>query len=313
MKKIDKSLLFMLLVFGIYGAVGVLSSESVTAILGRIVVMTLFALSFNLQYGYSGMVSLGHSLFFGMGGYVLVLIMSHYGIALIPALLMTLLICFVLTVFVGIICLKNSMEAFTFLSYGIALAALTAVGKWVWAGSTVGVTYQALPEFLTGYRMTYAIIWTVCLLCCVAIYLIVQSPFGMLMQGARENEERLTFLGIHTNRLRLVIFTVSCMFAAIAGILYAFRNAGAYTASLDTSLSFQAVIMCVLGGSTYFAGPIIGAFIISFIYNYISTVFPYYEGLMGLMILLTVYLLQKGLVSLVATLKERYRREEGAE
>ena len=57
MKKIDKSLLFMLLVFGIYGAVGVLSSESVTAILGRIVVMTLFALSFNLQYGYSGMVS----------------------------------------------------------------------------------------------------------------------------------------------------------------------------------------------------------------------------------------------------------------
>lgn len=58
MKKIDKSLLFMLLVFGIYGAVGVLSSESVTAILGRIVVMTLFALSFNLQYGYSGMVSL---------------------------------------------------------------------------------------------------------------------------------------------------------------------------------------------------------------------------------------------------------------
>ena len=130
MKKIDKSLLFMLLVFGIYGVVGVLSSESVTAILGRIVVMTLFALSFNLQYGYSGMVSLGHSLFFGMGGYVLVLIMSHYGIALIPALLMTLLICFVLTVFVGIICLKNSMEAFTFLSYGIALAALTAVGKW---------------------------------------------------------------------------------------------------------------------------------------------------------------------------------------
>ena len=96
-------------------------------------------------------------------------------------------------------------------------------------------------------------------------------------------------------------------------IQYAFRNAGAYTASLDTSLSFQAVIMCVLGGSTYFAGPIIGAFIISFIYNYISTVFPYYEGLMGLMILLTVYLLQKGLVSLVATLKERYRREEGAE
>lgn len=68
----------MLLVFGIYGAVGVLSSESVTAIMGRIVGMTLFALSFNLQYGYSGMVSLGHSLFFGMGGYVLVLIMSHY-------------------------------------------------------------------------------------------------------------------------------------------------------------------------------------------------------------------------------------------
>ena len=297
MKKMDKSLLFMLIVFGLYGVIGLLSTESVTAIVGRIVVMTLFALSFNLQYGYSGMVSLGHSMFFGMGGYVLVLIMSHYGTGLAPALVMTLAICLVLTVFVGIICLKNSMEAFTFLSYGIALAVLTAVGKWVWAGSTVGVTYQALPEAWRDYRTVFMIIWTVSLVCCVLIYLLTKSPFAMMMKGARENDERLTFLGINTNQLRLVIFTISGMFASMAGILYAFRNAGAYTASLDTALSFQAVIMCVLGGATYFIGPIIGAFIIPFIYNYISTVFPYYEGLMGLIILLTVYLLRKGLVS----------------
>lgn len=297
MKKIERSFLFLIAVFIVYGVVGLVSSESITAVVGRIVVMTLFALSFNLQYGYSGMVSLGHSMFFGLGGYVLVLTMSHYNVPLLLALVLTLGICLVLTAFIGIVCLKNGMAAFTFLSYGIALALVTLVGKWVWAGSTVGVTFQALPAGLANYRTIFLIIWLVAMVCSVLIYLLTKSPFAMLMKGARENEERLVFLGINTNQLRLVIFVISGMFASIAGILYAFRNSGAYTASLDTSLSFQAVIMCVLGGATVFEGPIVGAFIITFIYNYISTMFPYYEGLMGLIILLIVYFLREGLAS----------------
>lgn len=313
MKKVigDKNFLFLILIFVVYGVIGISGQESVTAVISRIVVMTLLALSFNVQFGFSGMVSLGHSIFFGAGGYSIVLLMSKTSIPLLPAVLLSLLICCVIAVFIGIVCLKNP-AAFTFLSYGLALAILTAVGKWLWAGGTVGVTYQPLPQSLTGYRTVFFIIWIVAFVCCILLFLLTKTPFAQMMLGNRENEERLLFLGINTQRLKLVIFTISAMFASVAGMIYTFRNSGAYLSSLDTSISFQVIIMCVLGGSAAFSGPIVGALLITFIYNYISTVFPYYEGLMGVIILLIVFFLREGLISSASPLMKIFGRKGGA-
>jgi branched-chain amino acid transport system permease protein len=296
-KRLDWNLACGIILFAIYMVVGLTATESITAVVSKIVILTLFALSFNLQFGYSGMASLGHSMFFGFGGYALVILMNKFNIPLIVAIFLSIVLCAAVSLLAGIICLKNNMNSFTFLSMGLALAIYTAVNKWVWAGGTVGITYSVAPQWMNHYRILFLFIAIISAICCALLYLLTKTPFVSMLKGVRENEERLIFLGVNTNRLRTLVFMISGTFAGIAGMLYAFRNGGCYTASLDVGLSFQAVVMCVIGGMSVFFGPMLGALLVTVIYNYISTVTIYYEGLLGIIILLVVYFLREGILA----------------
>ena len=99
----------------------------------------------------------------------------------------------------------------------------------------------------------------------------------------------MTFLGVNVREMRVSIFVISAVFANIAGILYAFRNSGAYTTSLDANVSMQAIMMCVVGGRSVFLGPVLGSVIITTIQNYLSVKTMYYEGIIGVIIVLTAY------------------------
>ena len=288
--------------------IGLRTSESLTSILSRVIVMTLFALSFNFQYGYGGMISLGHSLFFGFGSYMLVVLMAKYNISLLPAILLTLLTTVLAALFVGTVCLRN-YETFMFISMGICLAVGTAVSKWTWVGGTIGITKRVLPESMT-FRQVFILIWACTVAAAVLLFVLTRTPFVSMLKGVRENEEREVFLGVNVFKLRLVAYTISGLFASFAGILYAFRNSGAYTSSIDMNLAFQAVIMCVIGGAAYFSGPVIGAVIITLILNYVSVLTPYYEGILGLLVLLVVYFMRDGLISDNSPLFKRIQKQK---
>ena len=290
--------------------VGLRTSESMTSIISRVVVMTLFALSFNFQYGYGGMIILGHSLFFGFGGYMLVILMAKFGMSLIPAILLTMAATIVAAVFVGIVCLRN-YETFMFISMGICLAVGTAVSKWTWVGGTIGISQRVLPESMS-FRQVFILIWACTVLAAVLLYILTKTPFVTMLKGVRENEERVVFLGVDVFKLRLAAYTISGLFASFAGILYAFRNSGAYTSSIDMNLAFQAVIMCVIGGAAYFAGPVVGAVIITLILNYVSGLTAYYEGILGLLVLLVVYFMRDGLISDNSPLFKRMNKQKQA-
>ncbi len=270
---------------------------SVSTTMSNLIIMTLFGMSFNLQFGYAGMCSLGHVMFFGMSGYLLVALCMKTGMNVWLACLITLAVCFVVYMIIGIICLGFNMMTFTFLSMGIALSIAGAVGKWTFVGGTTGMTLNIAPSWMSDYRVLYLFILAVCTVCTVAMYVLSKSPFVAMLKGSRENEERLIFLGVNTRRLHNVVFVISGMFAAIAGILFAFRNSGAYTSSLDANLSFEAIIMCMVGGSSSFFGPILGGFIVSLIYNFLPKVTNYYQGVLGFIVLLIVYFMREGLIS----------------
>ena len=102
---------------------------------------------------------------------------------------------------------------------------------------------------------------------------------------------------MNTNMLHTVVFVISGLFAAVAGMLFAFRNGGAYVASLDAALSFEAIIMCVVGGMGSFFGPILGGLIVALVYNWLPSVTDYYQGILGLFVLLIVYFMREGLLS----------------
>lgn len=296
-KSVKRDLCIGIIVAAVYAVVGTCFGESVSKIMSYVVIMTLFGLSFNLQFGYAGMTSLGHAMYFGVSGYILVAFCLKANMNVWVACILTMIICIGLYTICGIICLKNNMMSFTFLSMGLALSVSTMFGKWLYMGGMVGLNCKIAPAWMNDYRVMFLFILAVMVICTVIIYLLSKSPFVTMLKGGRENEERLIFLGVNTNKLHTVVFVISGFFAAIAGMLFAFRNGGAFVASLDTSLSFEAIIMCVVGGSSSFFGPILGGLIVALVYNWLPSVTDYYQGFLGLFILLIVYFMREGLLS----------------
>ena len=307
---IKKDLLIGICIVIAYLATGTLSGESISLTLSYVLIMTLFAVSFNLQFGYAGMTSLGHSMNFGLGGYILVAICLKTGLNVWISCLITLAVCVVLYLLCGIVSLKNSMMTFTFISMGLALTVSTFFGKWQFMGGTVGLNAHIAPAWMNDYRIRYVFILAVVAISIVLIYFLTKSPFVKVLEGGRENEERLVFLGVNTNKLHIIVYTISGMFATIAGMLFAFRNGGAYTASLDPALSFEAIIMCVIGGRKNFFGPILGGFIVALVYNWLPSVTDYYQGFLGLFILIIVYFIREGIISEKSPFIKLFKREK---
>lgn len=296
-KQVKRDLCIGCAVVAAYAVAGTCFGASVSNTMSYVLIMTLFGLSFNLQFGYAGMASLGHAMYFGTSGYVLVALCMKAHLNVWLACLLTLAFCLVLYTLCGIVCLKNNMMTFTFLSMGISLSVSVAFNKWSFMGGTVGLNHKIAPAWMDDYRVLYLFILLVVTVCAVLLYLLAKSPFVAMLKGGRENEERLIFLGVNTNRLHIVVFTISGMFAAVAGMLFAFRNSGAYVASLDSALSFEAIIMCVVGGMGSYFGPVLGGLIVALVYNYLPTVTEYYQGFLGLFILLVVYFMRDGILS----------------
>ena len=311
-KSVKKDLSIGVIVVLLYLIAGTCLGEKMSMTMTYVLVFTLFGESFNLQFGYAGMTSLGHSMNFGLGGYILVALCQKTGMNVWIACILTIIICIVLYYVCGMVCLKNNMMTFTFLSMGLALSVSTMFSKWLFMGGTVGLNQKIAPDWMSGYRARFIFILAVVVICIVGIYLLAKSPFVTMLKGGRENEERLIFLGVNTNQLHTVVYTISTVLAAVAGMLFAFRNGGAYTASLDPSLSFEAIIMCIIGGRGNFFGPILGGFIVALVYNWLPGVTNYYQGFLGVFILLIVYFLREGLISEASPLVKLFRRRKAA-
>ena len=248
MGRVKKELWIGAAVFLVFAVLGALLSEVGITFLSRIVIMALYALSFNLMFGYAGMSSVGHALYFGFGGYALMVYLTKLQVPLLPACILSVLTVIPVAWFLGTACLKNNMLTFSFLTMGLCTTVQLVLYKTAQLGGTVGFTYYFLPSWMSGYRQLFFFILICAGICAVLIYLLVQSPYVQMLKGIRENDERMTFLGVNVRKMRVSIFVISAVFANIAGILYAFRNSGAYTTSLDANVSMQAIMMCVVGG-----------------------------------------------------------------
>ena len=117
-----------------------------------------------------------------------------------------------------------------------------------------------------------------------------------MIKGSRENNERLTFIGINTRNVRLVAYMVSAFFCSVAGLMYSMRNMGAFPTMIASQASLDALIMCLIGGINSFFGPIVGAAIVTIINVQLPIHTNYYQLIEGVIIVLCVLYLQGGLI-----------------
>jgi len=254
--------------------------QSTVSLATEIVVFSLLAIAYNLLMGYTGLVSFGHSAFFGIGGYAAGLAQLHLAKGMVAPFLAGVLGATLAGAGIGFLLMRKRgvyfsllTLAFTQMFFYIVYGATTVTGGENGLGGIERFPLVAGPLRLDlGDKRAYY--YASAVLAAGAIYLlwrVVHSPFGRVLEAIRENEARASFVGYDVKRYKLTAFVVSCAFSGAAGALYTFLLNFAYPESLHVTMAGEIVAMTLVGGMRSFVGPAVGAAVFVFMRDTLSS------------------------------------------
>jgi branched-chain amino acid transport system permease protein len=287
-------------------------------------VAAIAALGFNLLLGYTGLLSFGHSAFFGIGAYSVAFLLRDAGIHSMELyILLGVPIAAVASALLGYICVRHTRIFFGILTLALSQVVYSLALKLFWVtGGTDGlrvprpsllagmVTFtgrDAFQRFIHGYYYYVLVVFAICV---VLMWLIVHSPFGKALQAIRDNETRAAFLGLRIRRFRWMSFLISGTFTGLAGILWVPLNGLTTPEVLYWPFSGEIVFMTLLGGFRNFTGPIVGGVIFTYLKTYAVATTEYWQLLLGVVLVLLVMLLPTGIVGAISALAAKLRPKE---
>ena len=281
-------------------------------------VMAIAALGFNLLLGYTGLLSFGHSAYFGVGAYAVALMVKYLKVGSMELFLVGAIVAAVLvTALFGVVCVRYTTIFFGILTLALSQVLWSLAFKFFWvAGGTNGLrvpTPSLFAGLVTGsgdkivfmsHAYYYYVLIVFCL-CVALMWIIVNSPFGMALQAIRDNETRAEFVGVRIWRYRWVAFLVSGVFTGLAGALWVPLNGLTTPDIMHWTFSGEIVFMTVLGGFRSFAGPIIGAVVFNYLKTYAVGYTVYWQLLLGAVLVGLVLSLPTGIVGTAGRLAAR--------
>ena len=285
-----------------------------------VVILAIAAMGLNLLVGYSGLVSFGHSAWFGIGGYAAALAQLHWFKGQIGlSLLFSMAFCATLALVVGFLILRRRGVYFSLLT--LALSALTFAVAFRWTavtggeGGLGGIERGSLAGLDLDNQLVFYVL--VALIGMAAVYLllrVVRSPFGHVLVAIRENEQRATFQGYDTDRYKLLVFVLSASITGLAGALLVFNHRLAAAESTAVALSGELLAMVVIGGMRSFLGPVLGALFYLLFRELLSIWTDNWLLWFGLIFVGFILFAPNGLAGIWAQLLRRWRPalEEGA-
>ena len=239
------------------------------SMLSKIYIFAIFAMGLNLVLGYTGLISLGHAAYLGVGGYTVGILMTHFGLHSLGLLFLSALIMSaIIAAVIGFIALRVIGMHFILITIAFGQLLFAIAVKWrSLTGSTdglIGITYPAI-DFIrfrwTSFGFHYLIL-LIFIICYGLMYLITNSSFGYALVGIRENEPRMQGLGYHTWFYKYMAFIIGGAFAGVAGALFAPFYGIMVPSHFGLLTSSMAVLMVVLGSPGTLYGPFIGSFLI---------------------------------------------------
>ncbi len=283
-------------------------------------VMAIGALGFNLLLGYTGLLSFGHSAYFGVGAYAVALMVKYLKVTSMELFLVGAIVASILiTALFGVVCVRYTTIFFGILTLALSQVLWSLAFKFFWVtGGTDGLrvpTPSLFGGLVTGagdkiafmsHAYYYYVLITFCV-CVVLMWVIVNSPFGMALKAIRDNETRAEFVGVRIWRYRWVAFLVSGVFTGLAGALWVPLNGLTTPDIMHWTFSGEIVFMTVLGGFRSFAGPIIGAIVFNYLKTYAVGYTVYWQLLLGAVLVALVLSLPTGIVGTASRLVARFR------
>jgi branched-chain amino acid transport system permease protein len=267
----------------------------------------LFACAFNLLIGYVGLLSFGHALFFGWASYVAAHAAKVWGFPPELAILTATAAAAGLGFIAGAIAIRRQGIYFAMVTLALAQMMYFFAVQAPFTGGEDGI--QSVPRGkLFGFinladQMTmYAFVAILFLLCFLLIYRIIHSPFGEVLKAIRENEPRAISLGYKTDRYKLAAFVLSAALTGVAGGTKALVFQLASLTDVNWPMSGEVVLMNLVGGLGTVFGPVVGAFIIIAMQNYLATFGQWVLVIQGAIFVTCVMLFRRGIVGELANL-----------
>ena len=296
-------------------------SSYMETIMARLLIYGIFAMSYNVAFGYAGLLSLGHAAFFGAGGYVVGLFTLHGGTDLFwinfP---LGIIVATAIAAIFGIIALRARGIYFLLVTFALGqlLFSLAWNVKWVNTKGMQGITGLSRPAFgIPGYFISdtqfYYLVLGFFLLSLVLLYRLVNSPFGLSLIGIREDEGRMEAAGYNTWLHKYIAFVISGAFAGMAGVLFAYYNYMISPWHLSVNTSFLPMVMAIIGGQSTLLGPVIGAAFIILVEHYVSIFMPArWPLVLGGLFVISIMFARKGIWVYFSGLWNRGSRTNGS-
>ena len=286
-------------------------SGTALTILSLMGIAIIFALSYNMLLGQTGMLSFGHAVYYGLGAYFTVHAIN-WAIAAklpIPLLVMPLVGGFaglVFAILFGWVSTKRSGTAFAMISLGLAeLVGSSSLILRSFFGGEEGVTTNRtkllrLFDWNFGPQIqVYYLIAAWCLLSIALMYALTRTPWGRMCNAVRDNSERAQFVGYNPQVVRYIAFCLSGLFAGVAGGLASINFELANSALFSAAQSGNVLLATFIGGAGHFVGPILGAVLVTYLQNMLSDVTEVWQLYFGLMFIATVLYAPGGLAGLI--------------
>jgi len=281
------------------------------SVLNQMAIAIVFALAYNMLLGQGGMLSFGHAVYFGLGGFMAVhaLIMIEYetvyfSVTLIP--LVGGLFGLLAAIFIGSFSTRKAGTVFAMISLGIGeLIAASSLIFVDFFGGEAGVSGDRTfgppffgVDFAQNVEVYYlAAFWV--LVATLFMYLFTQTPAGRMANAVRDNPERAEFIGYSARRVRFISFCASGLFAGIAGGLFAMNYEFLTEENLNAATSGWVLLMAYIGGLGYFIGPIVGAVVLTLMNSLLSNYTELWMLYLGIMFVLTVMFLPRGFAGFI--------------
>jgi branched-chain amino acid transport system permease protein len=289
-----------------------------TVLVTEILIWGLFAMGFDLIYGYLGMLSFGQSVFFGAGAYAVPWALLVGGSNLWVALGLAIVVGSVLSAAVGSLAVKTTDHYFLILTiiFSLVISLVLQSGHWRWLTGGFGgrpFTIPTLPlgpwelnlvEPRTNFYFVIAVVGAAFMAC----RRLVTSPLGKVFVGIRENEDRARLVGYRIERYKLVAFVVAGAVSGLAGGLYAVTFRYTNLIFFHWTTSSEVIVSTIVGGAGTLVGPYLGTGFLILFKDYVSSAVAYAGIVVGLVVIGVVRVAPGGVVGVMRALAERHAR-----
>ena len=288
------------------------SGSFVVLLATRALAFAILAMSADLLLGYTGLSSLGQAAYFGVGAYLTAVLATkfHFGLGWDFWIVVVLGILFgaALAALFGLFAIRASGVYFLMITLALGQCVWGLAYRWnSLTGGDNGINMTGRPNFgldLSNEVTFFYLVFGFFVVSLILLYVLVRSPFGRSLVGIRERELRMQILGYNTWLHKHIAFVIAGAFGGLAGVLWAQTNGHVSPETVVLTTSVDALLMVVLGGAGTLVGAPIGAAIVFGLREYLSTLVPWWQYVLGGVYVLTILYLPSGLMGIPARIRQ---------